>query len=247
MADVGVGRRGATTSWAAARMAAEEGPMELRNVNAVVTGGASGLDRKSTRLNSSHSQISYAVFCLKKKSTRLNSSHSQISYVAFSLQTKFPSQCFSRRVWSSCRRDRGASPASSTSICRNRAPVRQEKSRASSSSSRECASSWRRPARRSVRPRSPPWSRSRCEHHGSAGSAEPEPANRQDCARLDPGGRRLRDRHRGMARPRHRVSRAGGPPTATDRDRPPVLGSEERALEPGHVHVQEGARGFIAW
>src|SRR5256886_4254584 len=30
--------------------------------------GAKGLqDRKSTRLNSSHSQISYAVFCLKKK------------------------------------------------------------------------------------------------------------------------------------------------------------------------------------
>src|SRR5256886_9704060 len=27
-------------------------------------------DRKSTRLNSSHSQISYAVFCLKKKSAR---------------------------------------------------------------------------------------------------------------------------------------------------------------------------------
>src|SRR5688572_32313256 len=27
------------------------------------------VDRKSTRLNSSHSQISYAVFCLKKKSS----------------------------------------------------------------------------------------------------------------------------------------------------------------------------------
>src|SRR5205085_6779091 len=27
-------------------------------------------DRKSTRLNSSHSQISYAVFCLKKKNTK---------------------------------------------------------------------------------------------------------------------------------------------------------------------------------
>src|SRR2546428_1884092 len=27
------------------------------------------IDRKSTRLNSSHDQISYAVFCLKKKST----------------------------------------------------------------------------------------------------------------------------------------------------------------------------------
>src|SRR2546427_7810851 len=29
-----------------------------------------GQDRKSTRLNSSHSQISYAVFCLKKKKKR---------------------------------------------------------------------------------------------------------------------------------------------------------------------------------
>src|SRR5688572_32055781 len=29
-----------------------------------------GLDRKSTRLNSSHSQISYAVFCLKKKKNK---------------------------------------------------------------------------------------------------------------------------------------------------------------------------------
>src|SRR2546427_7468478 len=29
-------------------------------------------DRKSTRLNSSHSQISYAVFCLKKKKTKNN-------------------------------------------------------------------------------------------------------------------------------------------------------------------------------
>src|SRR3712207_7314640 len=28
---------------------------------------AAGLDRKSTRLNSSHANISYAVFCLKKK------------------------------------------------------------------------------------------------------------------------------------------------------------------------------------
>src|SRR5256886_5625711 len=39
--------------------------------------GAGGLrvragDRKSTRLNSSHSQISYAVFCLKKKKININ-------------------------------------------------------------------------------------------------------------------------------------------------------------------------------
>src|SRR2546427_8534137 len=31
---------------------------------------ALSVDRKSTRLNSSHSQISYAVFCLKKKKRR---------------------------------------------------------------------------------------------------------------------------------------------------------------------------------
>src|SRR5690606_39769894 len=30
-------------------------------------GSSDGLDRKSTRLNSSHVKISYAVFCLKKK------------------------------------------------------------------------------------------------------------------------------------------------------------------------------------
>src|SRR2546430_8695910 len=33
----------------------------------ILWGTGSPRDRKSTRLNSSHSQISYAVFCLKKK------------------------------------------------------------------------------------------------------------------------------------------------------------------------------------
>src|SRR3712207_7397207 len=36
-------------------------------VPGVVAGSIVGLDRKSTRLNSSHANISYAVFCLKKK------------------------------------------------------------------------------------------------------------------------------------------------------------------------------------
>src|SRR5262245_64692174 len=35
-------------------------------------GGAIAEDRKSTRLNSSHLGISYAVFCLKKKNTKHN-------------------------------------------------------------------------------------------------------------------------------------------------------------------------------
>src|SRR5690554_7422915 len=33
-------------------------------------GSASNVDRKSTRLNSSHVRISYAVFCLKKKNKK---------------------------------------------------------------------------------------------------------------------------------------------------------------------------------
>src|SRR2546430_4184913 len=53
-------------------------------------------DRKSTRLNSSHSQISYAVFCLKKKKKSFVASHAatqgQMKYVHF----KRPQQLFSR-------------------------------------------------------------------------------------------------------------------------------------------------------
>src|SRR2546430_13298184 len=41
----------------------------LRIVATAVPPGTHSVDRKSTRLNSSHSQISYAVFCLKKKKT----------------------------------------------------------------------------------------------------------------------------------------------------------------------------------
>src|SRR5688572_13981784 len=40
-----------------------------------------GEDRKSTRLNSSHSQISYAVFCLKKKKKKTKHSHYSASVV----------------------------------------------------------------------------------------------------------------------------------------------------------------------
>src|SRR6266487_5921073 len=41
------------------------GPPEARRLRHRTPGG--GRDRKSTRLNSSHPSISYAVFCLKKK------------------------------------------------------------------------------------------------------------------------------------------------------------------------------------
>src|SRR3712207_9508897 len=41
-------------------------PLTLRNVIE---------DRKSTRLNSSHANISYAVFCLKKKKNKISTEH----------------------------------------------------------------------------------------------------------------------------------------------------------------------------
>src|SRR2546430_5463027 len=41
-----------------------------------------GGDRKSTRLNSSHSQISYAVFCLKKKTITIGRDHLDTGSVA---------------------------------------------------------------------------------------------------------------------------------------------------------------------
>src|SRR5688572_32543064 len=39
-----------------------------------------GPDRKSTRLNSSHSQISYAVFCLKKKKEKAKCTRLKLNY-----------------------------------------------------------------------------------------------------------------------------------------------------------------------
>src|SRR2546427_9826379 len=51
-------------------------PLEQMKAMVVPSGDQAGAtfstygDRKSTRLNSSHSQISYAVFCLKKKKNK---------------------------------------------------------------------------------------------------------------------------------------------------------------------------------
>src|SRR3712207_8781465 len=50
------------------------GPAEHRDCRRHATALAHG-DRKSTRLNSSHANISYAVFCLKKKTCYVPSVH----------------------------------------------------------------------------------------------------------------------------------------------------------------------------
>src|SRR3712207_8552339 len=51
----------------------------LHKLSFPVAGLIAAPDRKSTRLNSSHANISYAVFCLKKKNTSFVSS-SQTSH-----------------------------------------------------------------------------------------------------------------------------------------------------------------------
>src|SRR5256712_9659595 len=68
-----------TTSSRAAAMstaAVGDSPKMVVRSTTVERGSAeapsSRLDRKSTRLNSSHDQISYAVFCLKKKTSIYN-------------------------------------------------------------------------------------------------------------------------------------------------------------------------------
>src|SRR2546427_6624398 len=80
-----------TTLFRSAIETAEEGRVEelLAEVAAelgvplflwsVTTGLARKGDRKSTRLNSSHSQISYAVFCLKKKKIRIRTLSTNLS------------------------------------------------------------------------------------------------------------------------------------------------------------------------
>src|SRR6266568_6269590 len=49
-------------------------------------------DRKSTRLNSSHSSSSYAVFCLKKKNPTLGCDHSP-DYIYLCLPTRTKHKC----------------------------------------------------------------------------------------------------------------------------------------------------------
>src|SRR5688572_31840518 len=48
-----------------------------------------GSDRKSTRLNSSHSQISYAVFCLKKKKKKYHNKSLLYSHVSHRYHSEY--------------------------------------------------------------------------------------------------------------------------------------------------------------
>src|SRR3712207_7332671 len=60
------GGRPADGERAAAQRVRRLPPERRRQLRLAVPRGAAPVDRKSTRLNSSHANISYAVFCLKK-------------------------------------------------------------------------------------------------------------------------------------------------------------------------------------
>src|SRR2546422_3329817 len=63
-----LGRRlGGAQPRACGEAAGNAGELKAAQPAGVEAGGGGGGDRKSTRLNSSHGYISYAVFCLKKK------------------------------------------------------------------------------------------------------------------------------------------------------------------------------------
>src|SRR3712207_6857987 len=50
-------------------------PILIRTLSRLAAGVLPPQDRKSTRLNSSHANISYAVFCLKKKNKKHVNTH----------------------------------------------------------------------------------------------------------------------------------------------------------------------------
>src|SRR2546430_11239793 len=56
------------------------------------------LDRKSTRLNSSHSQISYAVFCLKKKKKKVYQDNARLPTIQFIQEVSGYAASYARRT-----------------------------------------------------------------------------------------------------------------------------------------------------
>src|SRR5438132_10229850 len=56
------------------------GELHIIQGRLAVDNTAQAADRKSTRLNSSHTVISYAVFCLKKKKKKQNTQRKQYTY-----------------------------------------------------------------------------------------------------------------------------------------------------------------------
>src|SRR2546430_8745871 len=89
----GVSDRHREMKWVArVTRAADDNRLELF-FQPIVSLGSSGSrgfqDRKSTRLNSSHSQISYAVFCLKKKKKQTHNKTSTDTTISIAPSTIF--------------------------------------------------------------------------------------------------------------------------------------------------------------
>src|SRR2546421_1500546 len=68
-----------TLNWTGGVMAGGGTTVMASGATLAVSGPDIKTDRKSTRLNSSHDQISYAVFCLKKKKKKIKTREYQVN------------------------------------------------------------------------------------------------------------------------------------------------------------------------
>src|SRR3712207_7126584 len=81
----------AASSHARERAVSRPDPVALREPTIATEPSRPSSDRKSTRLNSSHANISYAVFCLKKKKIKQGS-----LYIIFGFPQRRSQYCFFR-------------------------------------------------------------------------------------------------------------------------------------------------------
>src|SRR5438445_8700815 len=78
---------------------------------AVLVAGSAAQDRKSTRLNSSHANISYAVFCLKKKNKSMYYCTGRVVIVRFARTRNAEVVAYALGGWTRCvRAASGGSP-----------------------------------------------------------------------------------------------------------------------------------------
>src|SRR5437868_12998428 len=88
-----------TTLFRSRRRRRRRSRQRRRGVRGAPAGGGSARDRKSTRLNSSHVSISYAVFCLKKKKKKFTNCINVLSkpiYIPSTAARHLPSDSVAR-------------------------------------------------------------------------------------------------------------------------------------------------------
>src|SRR5205085_3617117 len=89
-----------TTLFRSTDAMAHSGPTRAM-AGSIARGDLDTVDRKSTRLNSSHSQISYAVFCLKKK-INYDMNRQNLSFLTLTMHVNYRHDQDTRAMFSNC-------------------------------------------------------------------------------------------------------------------------------------------------